>query len=80
MFNQNYYKNENRVKEALILDKHFNPEKIRMVIKSDILNILKNYGDIKDDIYFDIKILEDGNYEVNLKAVLEHLKLFKSFD
>lgn len=79
-FNSNYIKNENRVKEALILEKHINPEKIRKVIKSDMLNILKNYGDVKEDVYFDILILDDGSYEVNLKAKLDHLKLFQSFN
>jgi len=35
---------EERLNRALVLEKHFNPEKIRNVIKSDIFNVLKNYG------------------------------------
>lgn len=71
---------EKRLNKALILDKHFNPEKIREVIKSDIFALLKNYGTItSNNLDFDINILEDGAYEINFKAKLNHLKLFKNF-
>lgn len=71
---------EKRLNQALILEKHFNPEKIRNVIKSDIFNVLKNYGDIDcEDLHFDIVILDDGCYQVEFKAKLNHIKMFKSF-
>ncbi|MGN1223440.1 MAG: hypothetical protein ACI4T1_04930 [Christensenellales bacterium] len=71
---------ENRLSQALVLEKHFNPEKIRSVIKSDLFAVLKNYGDINSkDLDFDIYILEDGSYEIMLKAKLISMKVFKSF-
>ena len=71
---------EKRLNQALILEKHFNPEKIRNVIKSDIFCVLKNYGDIEsENLHFDIVILDDGSYEVEFKAKLNHIKMFKSF-
>ncbi|MBE5746406.1 MAG: hypothetical protein E7359_03880 [Clostridiales bacterium] len=72
---------EKRLNQALILEKHFNPKKIRSVIKSDIFSLLKNYGDIESEgLHFDIVILDDGSYEVEFKAKLNHLKMFKSFN
>lgn len=71
---------EDRLTKALILDKHFNPEKIRNVIKSDVINLLKNYGEIDySKLNFDIIILDDGSYEVDFKVKLNSLKVFKSF-
>lgn len=71
---------EERLTKALVLEKHFNPEKIRGVIKSDIINVLKNYGEIDySKLNFDIIILDDGSYEVDFKVKLNSLKVFKSF-
>lgn len=71
---------EERLNRALVLEKHFNPEKIRNVIKSDIFSVLKNYGEIDTrDLDFDIIILDDGSYEVQFKARLNRIKVIKSF-
>lgn len=71
---------ENRLQRALVLEKHFNPERIRNVIKSDIFSLLKNYGEISgEDLHFDIVILDDGSYEVQFKARLNHIKVFNGF-
>lgn len=71
---------EKRLEKALVLEKHFNPEKIRSVIKSDIVSLLKNYGDIDyTHLNFDIVILDDGSYQVEFKVKLNSLKVFKSF-
>lgn len=71
---------ENRLNKALLLEKHFNPEKIRSVIKSDILNVLKNYGEIDPkNLDFDIEILDDLNYEISFRAKLASIKVFKTF-
>lgn len=71
---------EERLNRALVLEKHFNPEKIRNVIKSDIFSVLKNYGEIEaKDLDFDIIILDDGSYEVEFKARLNRIKVIKSF-
>jgi len=71
---------EERLNRALVLEKHFNPEKIRNVIKSDIFSVLKNYGEIETkDLHFDIVILDDGSYEVEFKARLNRIKVIKNF-
>lgn len=71
---------EERLSKALILEKHFNPEKIRNVIKSDIFSVLKNYGEIEaKDLDFDIEILDDCSYLVSFKAKLNSIKVFKTF-
>lgn len=72
-------KAEERLNKALILDKHFNPEKIRNVIKSDIFAVLKNYGEIEaKDLFFDITILDDASYCIKFNAKLSSIKTFKS--
>lgn len=71
---------EERLSKALILEKHFNPEKIRNVIKSDIFSVLKNYGEIESEgLDFDIEILDDLNYQISFKAKLKSIKVFKTF-
>lgn len=71
---------EERLNKALILEKHFNPEKIRNVIKSDIFSLLKNYGEIEPkDLDFDITILDDCRYQISFKANLNSIKVFKTF-
>lgn len=68
-----------RLKKVLISDKHFNPEKIKEVIKSDILYILKNYTDVKsEDMNFDINVSEDGGYKISVEASAKRLKVLGS--
>lgn len=70
---------EARLNKALIMEKHFNPEKIRNVIKSDIFAVLKNYGEIEaKNLDFDIEILDDLNYQISFKAKLSSIKTFKT--
>ncbi len=70
---------EKRLNKALILEKHFSPEKIREVIKSDIFTVLKNYGEIEaKDLDFDIEILDDCYYQISFKAKLGSIKAFKT--
>lgn len=69
--------NVNRLKRVLIADKHFNPESIKRVIKSDEYNMLKNYADIlPEDIFLDIDITNSGEYEITVKAHCKRLKIF----
>lgn len=71
---------EERLTKALVLEKHFNPDRIRSVLKSDIFTMLKNYGDIDNkEFSFDIVILDDANYEIEFKAKLNNIKTFKCF-
>jgi septum formation topological specificity factor MinE len=68
-----------RLKKVLISDKHFNPERIKEVIKSDILYILKNYTDVEaDDLNFEIDVNEEGGYKINIDANCTRLKVLGS--
>jgi len=68
-----------RLKKVLISDKHFNPERIKEVIKSDILYILKNYTDVEaDDLNFDINVNNTGGYKIMLEASCSRLKFLGS--
>jgi len=69
--------NINRLKRVLIADKHFNPENIKRVIRSDVYNLLKNYADIMpEDVFLDIEITGGGEYEITIKAECKRLKIF----
>jgi|LGVF01.2.fsa_nt_gb septum formation topological specificity factor MinE len=68
-----------RLKRVLISDKHFNPERIKEVIKSDILYILKNYTDVKaEDLTFEINVNQDGGYNMVVNASCKRLKVLGS--
>ena len=76
-FNQNAKDDESRLKHVLIADKHFNPERIKQVIKSDIYHILGNYACVSgDDIYIDIEINSSGLYHIKIDAIAQNLKIF----
>ncbi len=65
-----------RVKTALNVDKHFKPDKFAEVIKYEVLNILKEYADIRND-EFDVKIEvnEIGDYNINITATARRIKI-----
>lgn len=77
IFHQTAKDDENRLKHILIADKHFNPERIKQVIKSDIYHLLSDYAIINgDDIYIDIEINSSGFYHFKIDAVAKNLKIF----
>ncbi len=79
MFNTPAKIGVNRLKKVLISDKHFNPERIKEVIKSDILYILKNYTDVEaDNLKFEINVAPDGGYEILVNASCKRLKILGS--
>ncbi|MBQ0017451.1 MAG: cell division topological specificity factor MinE [Clostridiales bacterium] len=70
---------ENRLRQVLIADKHFNPERIKEVIKSDMYNVLKNYAEISpDDVFIDIELNSSGMYHFKFDAIMKRLKIFGS--
>lgn len=76
-YNQNAKEDADRLKRVLIADKHFNPERIKQVIKSDITAVLKNYAVIdSENIFFDIEINSNGSYHFKIDAVADNLKIF----
>ena len=79
MFNNPAKVGVDRLKKVLISDKHFNPERIKEVIKSDILYILKNYTDVEaDDLNFEINVENNGGYKISIDANCTRLKFLGS--
>lgn len=76
-YNSTAKQDEERLKHVLIQDKHFNPDRIKQVIKSDVYHLLRNYTNINsDNIYIDIEINQNGTYHFKIDAVAENLKIF----
>ncbi len=68
---------EERLKHVLIADKHFNPERIKQVIKSDIFHVMKNYARIdSDNVFIDLEISSSGQYHFKIDIVSDNLKIF----
>ncbi len=65
-----------RLKKVLISDKHFNPERVKNVIKSDIYSLLINYADISSEtLDLKIEINENGGYNISVNAKANRLKV-----
>lgn len=69
--------NYERLKNVLISDKHFNPEKIKEVVKSDMVSVLSSYADVNtDSLVFDIIVDDEGTYFIKLECFAKRLKIF----
>lgn len=79
LFSSNAKESEKRLKKVLISDKHFNPEAIKKVVKSDIYYLLNNYAEIlPDNLDFNIEINEQGDYIFKIVAKCSRIKIFGS--
>lgn len=79
IFESKAKESENRLRKVLISDKHFNPEYIKKVIKSDIFYLLKNYAEIQpEDLTVNIDVTKNGEYDFVIKARVNRLKIFGS--
>ncbi|MBQ2864496.1 MAG: cell division topological specificity factor MinE [Clostridia bacterium] len=68
-------KSEARLKNILVSDKEENPLKIINVLKSDLINTLKNYMDVSyDDLDVNITINEYGQFVFSAYLVSRRLK------
>lgn len=71
---------ENRLKNIIVADKKENPEKIEILLKSEIMNVLKNYFDItSEDVSLSILINDDGKYDLQINAISSFLKIAHTF-
>lgn len=71
---------ENRLKNIIVADKKENPEKIERLLKSEIMNVLKNYFDItSEDVSLSILINDDGKYDLQINAISSFLKIAHTF-
>ena len=68
-------KSEARLKQILVADKEENPLRIINVLKSDLLNTIKNYMEINNnDLDVSITIDEYGLFVFNAYAKVRRLK------
>ena len=75
-FSVNYSVNKN----IIVADKKENPEKIERLLKSEIMNVLKNYFDItSEDVSLSILINDDGKYDLQINAISSFLKIAHTF-
>lgn len=78
--NRNLTLLENRLKNIIISDKKENPSKIEKVLKSEIINVLKNYFEItSEDVNLNILINKDGLYDVQINFVSRAMKIVNVF-
>lgn len=68
---------DERIKNMLISDKHFDTKDMIKVIRSDMYVLLSNYLEISpQDIFVNIKVNDYGEYELRLDVKTERLKIF----
>ena len=65
-----------RVKSAIATDKHFKPDKLAELLKSDIYMSLNEYADVRgDDFKICIEVNDLGEYIINVCAIARRLKI-----
>lgn len=65
-----------RVKSAIATDKHFKPNKLAEVLKSDIYMTLNEYADVRgDDFKISVQVNDFGEYIINVCAIARRLKV-----
>ena len=78
--NRNLTLLENRLKNIIISDKKENPSKIEKVLKSEIINVLKNYFEItSEDVNLNILINKDGLYDIQINFISRAMKIVNVF-
>ena len=72
---------ENRLKNILVSDKRENPVRIERVLKSELLNVIKNYFEVAcEDLMLDILVREDGKYDIQMNVVSRAIKIANTFE
>ena len=72
---------ENRLKNIIVSDKRENPCRIEKILKSELINIVKNYFEIcSDEVDLSILIRDDGRYSIQLNVLSRSIKFANSFD
>lgn len=71
---------ENRLKNIIVADKKENPMKIEKILKSEIINVIKNYFEISaEDVDLNILINKDGMYDIQINFVSRAIKIANVF-
>ena len=70
---------EERLKNVLISDKQFSPEKVKKILKSDVFELLSNYCNLApENLSVNVEIMSDGAYKFCIVATCDRLKIFGS--
>lgn len=70
---------EDRLKNVLISDKQFSPERLQKVMRSDVYAMLSNYCVLSpQDFSVAVEVQKDGTYKIDICAVCNRLKIFGS--
>ena len=65
---------------SISLAERLNPAKTERLLKSEIMNVLKNYFDItSEDVSLSILINDDGKYDLQINAISSFLKIAHTF-
>lgn len=71
---------EERLKNVLISDKKENPEKIKKIIKAEILYLMRNYFTIdSEDLNVDIIVSDSNKYMVDINFTSNTILSAKTF-
>lgn len=71
---------ESRLKNVLVKNKEDNPLKIKNILKSEILHILKNYMEVSaENLDLDIFVDSSGYYQLHVVAKSRRIKPASSF-
>ena len=71
---------EDRLKNMMIIDKKENPARIERVLKSEILNVLKNYFEITgEDVDVVLSVGENGRYVFSVTGESRSIKIARLF-
>lgn len=70
---------EERLKNVLISDKQFSPDRVKKVLKSDVFELLSSYCDLSpENLSISVDIMNDGTYKFCIVATSDRLKIFGS--
>ena len=65
----------NRLKKVLIYDKELPSEAIQNIIKSDIINVLKNYTSLDEDsVFVNFNLEKTGGYNFTISGKVSNIK------
>lgn len=69
-----------RLKNLIASDRKENPVKIEKILKSELVNVMRNYFEISmDDVNLSILINKDGWYDIQLNVLSQTLCIANTF-
>lgn len=65
-----------RLEKMLINDKVQAPDGFAEVLKGDLKELLKDYFDLNDELFIDINLTENSDFEINIHTSAQRIKSF----